>query len=81
MFGELNKLNMRNENRYILCNFIDQYSDLFGIKEDIYKLGNHATLNQLFLYAVNKAKEKKLVGVLYNEYINSIKAIDGKKSI
>jgi hypothetical protein len=81
MFGELNKVNMRNENRYILCNFLDQHSDLFGIKEDIYKISNHVTLNQLFLYAINKAKENKLLEVLYNEYINSINAIEGKKSI
>ncbi|MFX0022053.1 MAG: hypothetical protein ACFE9S_06980 [Candidatus Hermodarchaeota archaeon] len=78
MFGALNKINMRNENRYILCNFLDQYSDLIGLTDDIYKLSNHVTLNQLFLFAINKAKEKNLIVVLYNEYINSIDAIDKK---
>jgi hypothetical protein len=78
MFGILNKINMRNENRYILCNFLDQYSDIIGIKEDIYNLSNHVTLNQLFLFAITKAKENKLINTLYNEYINSINAIDKK---
>jgi len=81
MFGVLNKVNMRNENRYILCNFLDQYSDCIGVSEDIYKVSNQVTLNQLFLFAITKAKEKKLVDILYNEYINSINAISKKKSI
>ncbi|MFX1389027.1 MAG: hypothetical protein ACFE9Z_03075 [Promethearchaeota archaeon] len=81
MFGELNNINMRNENRYILCNFLDQYSDIIGLTEDIYKISNQVTLNQLFLFAINKAKEKKLIEALYNEYINSINAIDEKKLI
>ncbi len=81
MFGVLNKINMKNENRYILCNFLDQYSDNVGLKEDIYKLSNQVTLNQLFLFAITKAKEKKLIGTLYNEYINSINAISNKKII
>ncbi|MFX1503820.1 MAG: hypothetical protein ACFFDH_22855 [Promethearchaeota archaeon] len=81
MFGVLNKINMRNENRYILCNFLDQYSDRIGITEDIYKISNQVTLNQLFLYTINKAKEKKLLEALYNEYINSISAISQKKII
>ena len=38
MFGALNKINMKNENRYILCNFLDQYSDRIGITEDITSL-------------------------------------------
>ena len=37
MYGALNKINMRNENRYILCNFLDQHSDEIGLDEDIYK--------------------------------------------
>jgi len=78
MFGVLNKINMRNENRYILCNFLDQYSDHIGLTNDIYKISNQVTLNQLFLFAINKAKEKNLIDVLYNEYINSIEAIDKK---
>lgn len=78
MFGALNKINMRNENRYILCNFLDQYSETIGLKEDIYKLSNQVTLNQLFLFAITKAKENELINTLYNEYINSINAIDKK---
>ena len=81
MFGTLNEINMKNENRYILCNFLDQYSDYFGLKEDIYELSNRVTLNQLFLYAITKAKEKKLISTLYNEYINSINAISKKNII
>ncbi|GAH52865.1 unnamed protein product, partial [marine sediment metagenome] len=37
MYGLLNELELRNENRYILCNFIDQNSELFDLKRDIYK--------------------------------------------
>ncbi|MFX1242351.1 MAG: hypothetical protein ACFFA7_13970 [Promethearchaeota archaeon] len=72
---------MKNENRYILCNFLDQYSDLIGLEEDIYKLSNQVTLNQLFLFAITKAREKKLINTLYNEYINSINAISKKRII
>jgi hypothetical protein len=81
MFGVLNKINMRNENRYILCNFLDQYSDRIGFTEDIYKSSNQVTLNQLFLYTINKAKENQLIEALYDEYINSIDAISKKKMI
>jgi hypothetical protein len=81
MFGALNKINMRNENRYILCNFLDQNSDKMGFNDDIYEINNCKTLNQLFLLAFNKAKEFNLIEVLYNEYLNSIDAINGKKSI
>ncbi|MFX0104842.1 MAG: hypothetical protein ACFE75_05075 [Candidatus Hodarchaeota archaeon] len=81
MFGALNKINMRNENRYILCNFLDQYSDKMELSDDIYEFNNTKTLNQLFLLAFNKAKEYKLVQALYNEYINSINAISEKKTI
>ena len=81
MFGALNKVNMRNENRYILCNFLDQYSDCIGLKEDIYKISNQVSLNYLFLFAINKAKEHRLIKALYNEYINSIDAINRKKTI
>jgi len=68
MFGALNKVNMRNENRYIICNFLDQHSDKIGLSTDIYEINNSKTLNQLLL-------------LLYNEYINSINAITTKKSI
>ncbi len=81
MFGALNKINMRNENRYIICNFLDQYSDKIGLNIDIYESNNNKSLNQLLLLALNKAKEFNLVEVLYNEYINSINAINTKKSI
>ena len=81
MFGALNNVNMRNENRYILCNFLDQYSDRIGFTDDIYTVSNQVTLNQLFLYAINKARENKLVEALYNEYINSINAISRKKTV
>jgi len=81
MFGALNKINMRNENRYIICNFLDQHSDKIGLRDDIYEVNNSKSLNQLFLLALNKAKEYKLLKVLYNEYINSINAINTKKSI
>ena len=79
MFGALNEINMRNENRYIICNFLDQYSDKIGLNNDIYEINNSKNLNQLLLLALNKAKEYNLVGVLYNEYINSINAINTKK--
>ncbi len=81
MFGVLNKVNMRNENRYILCNFIDQFSDRIGFTEDIYKVSNEVNLNQLFLFAISKARENKLIEALYSEYVNSINAISKKKSI
>ncbi len=81
MFGALNKINMRNENRYIICNFLDQYSDKIGLSTDIYEINNSKSLNQLLLLALNKAKEYNLVKVFYNEYINSINAINAKKSI
>jgi len=81
MFGALNKINLRNENRYILCNFLDQHSDKIGLSDDIYELNNTITLNQLFLLAFNKAKEYQLIDVLYKEYLNSIDAINEKKTI
>ncbi|NVM37196.1 MAG: hypothetical protein HWN81_16485 [Candidatus Lokiarchaeota archaeon] len=81
MFGALNKINMRNENRYILCNFLDQNSDKIGLSDDIYEINNNMPLNQLFLLTFNKAKEFELINALYNEYINSINAINEKKTI
>jgi hypothetical protein len=81
MFGELNKINLRRENRYILCNFLDQYSDKLGIHDDIYKTNTLKSLNRLFLTAFTKAKESKLIKVLYEEYVNSISAINEKKTI
>jgi hypothetical protein len=81
MYGLLNDLNLRRENRYILCNFIDQNSRLFKLKEDIYKANNEVSLNQLFLFAYHKAKANNLIGSLYNEYINCVNAISGKIDI
>lgn len=81
MYGTLNKVNMRRENRYILCNFLDQNSDQMGFDGDVYEINNHKTLNQLFLLAFNKAKEHELVEVLYDEYLTSIDAINSKKVI
>ncbi len=81
MFGALNEVNMRKENRYILCNFLDQHSDQMGLDENIYEVNNQRTLNQLFILAFNKAKEFKLLDALYDEYINSINAINSKKAI
>ena len=79
MFGALNQFNLRSENRYILCNFIDQNSDLLKI-EDIYTKNNEKTLNQLFLLAYNKAKECNLLTTLYEEYLTSINAIIDKRN-
>ena len=79
MYGALNIVNLKTENRYILCNFLDQNSDLFNIKEDIYISNNDKGLNQLFLLALNKAKEFNLLKELYEEYFNSYKAISQKK--
>ena len=78
MFGALNKVNMRNENRYILCNFLDQHSDQIDVEDNVYETNNQKTLNQLFLLAFNKAKEFKLLEALYNEYLNSINSINSK---
>ncbi len=79
MYGVLNKINLRNENRYILCNFIDQYSDLLEIEEDIYFTNQEKTLHQLFLLAFNKAKQNGLLDALYNEYYTCVSAISNKK--
>lgn len=79
IYGMLNKLNFVKENRYILCNFIDQNSDIFNLKEDIYFSNNTQTLNQLFLLAYNKAKKFELLDVLYEDYMNSIEAILNKR--
>ena len=81
MYGLLNDLNLKKENRYILCNFIDQNSDLFKVKRDIYQNNHQYTLNQLFLFAIKKAKEFNLIETLYEEYLNSIIAINRKIEI
>jgi len=79
MYGTLNKINMRKENRYILCNFLDQYSDQIDLEENVYETNNQKSLAQLFLLAFNKAKKFKLIKVLYEEYLTSIGAISTKK--
>jgi len=78
MYGALNKVNMRKENRYILCNFLDQHNDQIDLDDNVYETNNQKSLNQLFLLALNKAKEFKLVEALYDEYLNSIEAINSK---
>jgi hypothetical protein len=80
MYGTLNKVNMRKENRYILCNFLDQHCDLLKI-ENIYESNNEISLNQLFLFTLVKAKEFDLLNALYDEYLNSIDAINSKKVV
>ena len=79
MYGTLNIVNLKNENRYILCNFIDQYSDILNIQEDIYVTNNDKSLNQLLLLAINKAKKFNLINALFREYSTSFKAIRDKK--
>lgn len=79
MYGALNELNLHNENRYILCNFLDQNSKKFNLNEDIYISNNQKTLNQLFLLAFRKAKDSEALLEFYEEYKASIGAIMDKK--
>ncbi|MHA2198218.1 MAG: hypothetical protein ACXABO_21745 [Promethearchaeota archaeon] len=72
---------MRRENRYILCNFLDQYGDQMNLEGNAYVDNNHMSLNQLFLFTFNKAKEHDLIEVLYDEYLTSIDAINKKHVI
>ncbi len=78
MYDALNQMNLKSENRYIICNFIDQNSDIMNIKGDIYTDNNDKNLNQLILYAIIKAKENNLLHALYDEYFMSFKAITEK---
>jgi len=78
MYGALNKVNMRKENRVILHNFLDQHSHILNI-EGIYDSNSDSSLDQLLLFTLIKAKEFDLLEVLYNEYLNSIDAINSKK--
>ncbi|HUW91495.1 MAG TPA: hypothetical protein VMV43_13375 [Candidatus Nanopelagicaceae bacterium] len=78
LYGLLNELDLANENRFILCNFIDQNSELFSLGRDIYEINNDVTLKQLFLFAYSKARINNLIPNLYSEYINSINAISQK---
>ena len=74
MYGILNEMNLKRENRIILCNFIDQNSIKFETEGDIYEKNNNYSLNHLFIFAVNNAKKYNLIQTLYEEYTNSIKA-------
>ncbi|MBY8979355.1 MAG: hypothetical protein KGD72_03090 [Candidatus Lokiarchaeota archaeon] len=78
LYGLLNELDYSNENRFILCNFIDQNSELFSLSRDIYEINNDVSLKQLFLFAYSKARINNLIPNLYSEYINSINAISQK---
>ena len=78
IYGLLNELELSNENRYILCNFIDQNSEKFNLKKDIYEINSDVTLNQLFLFAYSKARTNNLIPNLYSEYVNSVNAISQK---
>jgi hypothetical protein len=78
IFGLLNELELTNENRYLLCNFIDQNSDKFNLKRDIYDINNSVSLNQLFLFAYSQARTNNLIPNLYSEYVNTVNAMSQK---
>lgn len=78
IYGLMNELELSNENRYILCNFIDQNSERFNLKKDIYEINSDITLKQLFLFAYSKARTNNLIPNLYTEYVNSVNAISQK---
>jgi len=78
IYGLMNELELSNENRYILCNFIDQNSERFNLKKDIYEINSDVTLKQLFLFAYSKARTNNLIPNLYTEYVNSVNAISQK---
>jgi len=78
IYGLMNELELSNENRYILCNFIDQNSERFNLKKDIYEINSDITLKQLFLFAYSKARTNNLIPNLYYEYVNSVNAISQK---
>lgn len=78
IYGLMNDLELSNENRFILCNFIDQNSERFNLKKDIYEINSDVTLKQLFLFAYSKARTNNLIPNLYTEYVNSVNAISQK---
>jgi len=78
IYGLMNDLELSNENRFILCNFIDQNSEKFNLKKDIYEINSDVTLKQLFLFAYSKARTNNLIPNLYTEYVNSVNAISQK---
>lgn len=78
IYGLMNELELSNENRYILCNFIDQNSERFNLTKDIYDINNDVSLNQLFLFAYSKARTNNLIPKLYSEYVNTVNALSRK---
>ena len=78
IFGLMNELELSNENRYLLCNFIDQNSEKFNLKSDIYDINNDVSLNQLFLFAYSQARTNNLIPNLYTEYVNTVHALSQK---
>lgn len=78
IYGLLNELELTNENRYLLCNFIDQNSKKFNLKRDIYDINNSVSLNQLFLFAYSQARTNNLIPNLYFEYVNTVNALSQK---
>ena len=78
IYGLMNELELSNENRYILCNFIDQNSKKFNLRRDIYDLNNEVSLRQLFLFAYSKARTNNLIPDLYSEYVNTVNSISQK---
>ncbi|MFX0033972.1 MAG: hypothetical protein ACFE8V_13010 [Promethearchaeota archaeon] len=80
MYDALNKVNMRSTNRFILCNFLEQNSKLLEIEDLCYK-NDEVSLDQLLIFTLNKAKRHNLIIALYDEYLNSIDAINNKKVI
>ena len=78
IYGLMNELNLSNENRYLLCNFIDQNSEKFNLKRNIYEINNDISLNQLFLFAYSQARTNDLIPDLYSEYVNTVNALTQK---
>ncbi len=78
IYGLMNELELSNENRYILCNFIDQNSEKFNLRKDIYDLNNDVSLRQLFLFAYSKARTNNLIPDLYSEYVNTVNSLSQK---
>ena len=78
MYGLMNELELSNENRYVLCNFIDQNSRKFELEKDIYDISNTVSLNQLFLFAYSKARTNNLIPTLFSEYVNTVTALSQK---
>ncbi|MFX1478968.1 MAG: hypothetical protein ACFFCI_12625 [Promethearchaeota archaeon] len=77
MYGTLNKVNMRRINQLILSNFLEQNKNFLEIEGTCYE-NNDGSLDQLLLFTLNKAKQHNLITVLYEEYLNSIDAINSK---